>query len=289
MKDSSMPEPTKATSEDFERDDIELVKLFLAQYKDAEGNSYDLTARPDRDQRKEKAIEAIAEDKHGRRLAVEHTLIQAFEGQKADDPRFLAVFERLGKDKSLRIPDKLIEVFPPAFSIPTGVEWKDIEQKVYDWFKGNRDKFPKDGDSMHDIPGLGFELKVLVQTMEVPGSEGVVGAGRIRPKDKPFIDVLRKALTTKVPKLVATPAEKHILLLEHQGTSVGFTEVTRGIDSTVDMLPDLKKVDEVWVVHSMEWKTSGFLIFVYVWPGGVKGRFSVKDERFSSKKPVLEA
>jgi len=278
--------PTKAVPENFERDDIELVKLFLTQYKDAEGNSYDLTARPDKVERKEKAVEAIAEDKHKHRLAIEHTLIQAFEGQKADDPRFEAVFEPLQKDESLRVPERLIEVFPPAFSVPNGVKWEDTQQKVYKWFKESREKFQKEGDSEHDIPGLGFDLKVLVQMMEVPGSKGFVGAGRIRPKDRPFIDVLRKALTTKVPKLVATPADKRILLLEHQGTSVGFTEVTRGMDSTVDALPDLKKVDEVWVVHSMEWKTRGFLIFVYVWPGGVKNKFSIKDERFSARIPI---
>jgi len=278
-----MSEPAKTVPQNFERDDIELVKLFLTYYKDAEGNFYDLTARPDKTERKEKAVEAVAEDKHKHLLAIEHTLIQAFEGQKADDPRFEAVFEPLQKDESLRVPERLIEVFPPAFSIPNGVKWEDAQQKVYEWFKESREKFTKEGDSEHGIPGLGFDLRVLVQTMEVPGSKGFVGAGRIRPKDRPFIDVLRKALTTKVPKLVATPADKRILLLEHQGTSVGFTEVTRGIDSTVDALPDLKKVDEVWVVHSMEWKTRGFLIFVYVWPGGVKNRFSIKDERFSAK------
>jgi hypothetical protein len=277
--------PTKAVPENFERDDIELVKLFLTYYKDAQGNSYDLTARPDKFERKEKAVEALAKDKDGHVLAIEHTLIQAFEGQKADDPRFEAVFEPLQKDESLRVPERLIEVFPPAFSVPTGVDWNEIEQRVYEWFKESREKFPKEGDSEHDIPGLPFGLKVLVQTMEVPGSKGFVGAGRIRPKDRPFIDVLRKALTTKVPKLVATPADKRILLLEHQGTSVGFTEVTRGIDSMVDALPELNMVDEVWVVHSMGWKTSGFLIFVYVWPGGVKNKFSLKDERFSVKKP----
>src|SRR5260370_15978840 len=283
-----MPEPAKTVPEDFDRDDIELVKLFLTYYKDAEGSFYIPTARPDKVERKEKAVEAIAEDKHGHRLAIEHTLIEAFEGQKGDDPRFEAVFERLQKDESLRVPDRFIEVFPPAFSIPTGVDWKDIEQKVYEWFKEAREKFPKQGDSEHDIPGLPFGLKVLVQTMEVPGSHGFIGAGRIRPADRPFINVLRKALFTKVPKLVATSADKRILLLEHQGTSVGFTEVTRGIDSTVGALPDLNKVDEVWVVHSMEWKTRGFLIFVRVWPGGVTNKFSIKDERFSEKKSASE-
>ncbi len=61
---------------------------------------------------------------------------------------------------------------------------------------------------------VGFELKVLVETMSIPGTDGVVVASRILPEDRPFIEVLRRALANKVPKLVGTPADKHILLLE---------------------------------------------------------------------------
>ena len=85
---------------------------------------------------------------------------------------------------------------------------------------------------------------------------------------------------------VATPAEKHILLLEDNGVAIGFVKATTGIDSSVDALPDLKKVNEVWIAHTMGWKTSGDVLFVHIWPGGVKERFWVKDERFSDKKPA---
>jgi hypothetical protein len=203
-----MYEPAKAVPKAFERDDIELVKLFLSRYKDAEGNDYKLAARPDITERKEKAIEAIAKDKYGRCLAIEHTLIQPFEGKMADDDRFLTVFERLRKDESLPLPDRFIDVLVPTSAIPTGFKWEDVGVKVYEWFKNTRESFPLDGESEHSIPSLGFELKVLVQTMKIPGTEGAVVVGRILPANKPFIDVLQKALGDKVPKLVATPAEK---------------------------------------------------------------------------------
>jgi hypothetical protein len=45
-------ESTPSASVAFERDDIELVKLFLSRYKTAEGNSYTLKARPDVTKRK---------------------------------------------------------------------------------------------------------------------------------------------------------------------------------------------------------------------------------------------
>ena len=55
-----MPTYRYASSQPFERDDIELVKMFLSQFKDEDGNSYVLKVRPDVEERKAKAVEAIA-------------------------------------------------------------------------------------------------------------------------------------------------------------------------------------------------------------------------------------
>lgn len=163
------------------RDDIQLVELFLSQYKDSEGDTYHLAERPGVAERNAPAIEAVAVNERGRRLAVEHTLIQPFEGQKTDDLPFLKGFERLELDKSLRVADRLIEVIPTAFAIPKGQNWESVGQRVYDWFKDARLNFA-DGESQHTIPNLSFELKVVVQTMDISGTEGVVSVSRILPR-----------------------------------------------------------------------------------------------------------
>ncbi len=167
------------------RDDIQLVKLFLSRYKDSAGNQYHLAERPDVAERNAPAIEAIAVDPHGHRLAIEHTLIQPFEGQKSDDPPFLKGFERIRLDDSLRVPNRLIEVIPPAFAVPKGFDWDEVGQKVYEWFKNARLTFA-DGESWHRVPTLAFKLDVLVQTMDIPGTEGVVSVSRLLPKNKSF-------------------------------------------------------------------------------------------------------
>jgi len=277
------PEIAPPASLAFERDDIELVKLFLSKYKNADGNSYTLEKRPEIVERKEKAVEAIAVDKNAHHLAIEHTLIQPFEGKMSDDIPFLTVFEQLRTDPSLRVPNRFIDVLVPAFSIPKGIEWKDVAQKVREWFLSARNTFPAEGETWHKIPNLSFELKVLVQTMELRETRGTLVVGRLLPPGEPFEKVLLKALTNKVPKLVAAPADKHILLFEDDGTAIGFTKITKGIDDSVDDFPDLKKVDGVWVVHTMAWKSSGDVHFCHVWPGGVKERFWIKDERFAVK------
>jgi len=113
--------------------------------------------------------------------------------------------------------------------------------------------FAVEGEVWHTVPNMGFDLKVLVQTMEISDT-GIVSIGRILPSDEAFNEVLQKALLDKIPKLVATDAEKHFLLLEDCGVAIGFSKVIGGIDSSVEMLPDLKKVDGVWVARTMGWK-----------------------------------
>ncbi|MGO9840850.1 MAG: hypothetical protein ACLPZF_06580 [Candidatus Acidiferrales bacterium] len=257
------------------RDDIQLVELFLSQYKDSEGNAYHLAETPDVEERSAPAIEAVAVDAHGHRLAVEHTLIQPFEGQKSDDLPFLKGFERLELDRSLRVPDRLIEVIPPAFAIPKGHNWDTVGQRVHDWFKAARLTFA-DGESQHTIPNLPFELKVVVQTMDIAGTEGVVSVSRLLPKDRPFIDVLRTALARKLPKLVANPADRHILLLEDASSAIGFRQVIEGIDASREKFPQLSDVDEIWVTKTVVWKTAGDVWFCHVWPGGVQERFRIR-------------
>jgi len=272
------------TSQGFERDDIELVKMFLSQFKGDDGKSYTLKTRPDVEDRKAKAVEAIAVADNGQTLAIEHTYIQPFEGQKADDVPFLTVFEQLRKDPPVKIPNRFIDVLVPAFAIPKGVKWADVAKQVRQWFADTATKFPVAGENKYAIPGCGFDLNVVVQTFELPESDGVPLVSRILPSGYLFDDVLDKALAQKVLKLVATLADKRILLLEDGGTAIGFAKIGMGLDARLEKLQDLKKVDAVWTVHTMEWKSTGQAMFVRVWPKWTGERFWIEDERFSKPK-----
>src|SRR5574337_480671 len=283
-----MVDPAETAPARFERDDIELVKLFLGEYKDSDGNSYYLKVRPDIVERNAKAVEAVAVDERGHRLAIEHTLLLPFEGKKADDVPFLTVFGPLRRDRSLLVPNRFIWVQCPALSISKGkgIDWNDVGQKVLNWFRVARETFPADGESRYAIPDVGFELTVTVETMDRPGSDGAVVVSRILPYDKPFIDVLRRSLHSKVPKLVKTPADKHILLLEDEGFSIRVDRLVQGINSSIGELAALKELDEVWVVYTVDWKISGDVLFCSVWPGGVGERFPIPDKRFSGQKAL---
>jgi len=279
-------EPPKPVSSAFERDDIELVKLFLAHYKDVNGNWFTLETRPDVAERNKPAVEAIAVAENGLRLAIEHTYIQPFERQRSDDRHFLAVFEQLRTDSSFKVPNRFYDVLAPAFAIPRGVDRRDVAKCVRDWFVSARNKLPVEGQTWCVVPGLTFELKVLVDTMDLPETDGVVVVGRILPSNGSFEKVLRTAIKKKVPKLVEAPADQRVLLLEDGGTAIGFTKLTIELDEIAKEFSDLKKIDAVWTVHTTSWKSNGDALFVYVWPGGVREKFWIKDQRFSEQKPA---
>jgi hypothetical protein len=268
------------TSPGFERDDIELVKMFLSQFKDNDGRSYTLKARPDVQERKAKAVEAIAAAEDGHTLAIEHTYIQPFEGQREDDRPFLTAFEHLRSDPPLKLPNRFIDISVPAFAVPKGPDWIDVAARVREWFTEAAKNFPAEGYTTYSIPGCGFELIVHVETFEPPDSDGVILVGRTLPGGDPFEAVLDKAVAQKVPKLAATPADKRILLLEDGGTAIGFAPIGMGLDARVEKFQELKKVDAVWVIHTIEWKSKGHALFVRVWPGGIGERFWIQDLRF---------
>lgn len=279
------PTITYNSSATFERDDIELVKMFLAGFKDEADRTYALKARPDTTERNAKAIEAIAESKDGHTVAIEHTYIQPFEGERGDAVPFQIVFEQLRTDSDLGLPNRFIDVIVPAFAVGRGVEWKEVAKKVREWFLKVRESFLREGEKWYTIPDVGFKLDVLVQTFDLPG-DGVLLASRLLPAGDPFGPVLRTALEQKIPKLIATSADSHILLLQDGGTAIGYNQIARGLYDYTSALPEIAKITSVWAVHTMEWKSKGNAIFVRVWPGWTGQRFWILDERFAKKEPT---
>jgi hypothetical protein len=274
------PTITYNPSDPIDRDDIELVKMFLEGYKDESGRTYKLKARPDVTERKEKAIEAIAEAEDGRTLAIEHTYIQPFEGERADAIPFQTVFEQLRTDAGLALPNRFIDVIVPAFAVGKGTDWKEVAQKVVEWFLKVRDSFPQEGEKWYTIPDVGFKLDVVVQTFALPNPKGVLLASRQLPGGDPFRAALRTALEKKVPKLIATQADSHILLFQDGGTAIGFSRLAQGLEENASALPEVKKLTSVWTIHTIEWKSKGNAMFVRVWPGWTGQRFWIQDGRF---------
>jgi len=254
------------------RRDQELVALFLRGYNEKSGSDYRVRSWADEAERQKPAVEAVCEDTAGRLLAIEHTLVQPFWGEKEDTQPFRVVFVPLERDVSLRLPDYDIELWPSVGSIPKGINWAEVGERVKSWFRENRAVFPE-GGSTHPVPGLSFQLDVYVQ--KTRQDDGFVFVGRSNMPDT-LDRVLEKALADKLPKLVAASVNRRILLLEKDGPSRGYVEIGRLIEGYESRFPNLSNVDEIWIVNTVAWESEGALFYYKIWPGGVTLRFRVK-------------
>jgi hypothetical protein len=180
------------------RRDIALIKLFIRGCNDSAGASFHIVERTEDVERHKPAIDAIAIDESGCFLAIERTLIEPFEGQRADDPRFLAALGRLHQAVDLKVPGVLIDVLVPVGAIPTGVDWRRVGERVYAWFNSVRFQFPV-GASEHRVPDLDFNLDVHVETLDISGMPGVVAVGRVRPHNSPSFGILDRARCCQPP------------------------------------------------------------------------------------------
>jgi hypothetical protein len=255
-----------------------LIGEFLRGYNEHFGTTFQVTELPDHLERQKEAIDAVAKDASGRALAVEHTLIQPFLGEKADAQPLLSVFAPLESDTSLRVAGQAIDVSVPVAAIPKGLDWKAVGARVVVWFRDIRQTLPH-GESVHRVPGVGFELTLRIAKDESPYPERRVYVMRSdMPED--FQSVIRKALDDKLSKLAATQADKRILLLEKDNTPRGYTEIGKAIESLRDEFTHLSKVDEIWVANTVAWASESCLFFYRVAPSGVTAKFRL-DARYN--------
>jgi hypothetical protein len=254
--------------------DIKLIELFLLQYRDSGGEAYRIVEYPEEVEREKPAVEAIAENSKGQRLAIEHTLVQPFEGQRDDDRRFLAGFEGLHHSTDLCVPGMTIEIIVRVDSIPKKFDSNKLDEGVRNWFKSIRSTL-REGEADYQIPDLGFELTVHISTRGSSDDSGVLVVSRIRPHNRPFRDVLSRALRKKLPKLVGTGANSRILLLEDASVTLGTINFVTELDAMREEFNDFEGISAIWLVQTASWDTKRTLTFSSVWPDGVGKRFRI--------------
>ena len=181
------------------RPDQRLVGLFLKGYNEKFGTAWEVQKWADQIERNKKAVEAIAHDRiSGKTLAIEHTLIQPFEGEKDDAQKFLAAFECVERE---RLRGYLIEVSIPVGAVPKGkgIDWIEIGKRFREWFYENKAVLPL-GATKRSVPGLLSDLSIEKTEMG-PDYPGRVFVGRSHMPEN-FPDVIRKALGKKLDKLL---------------------------------------------------------------------------------------
>ncbi len=229
-----------------------IIEMLLAAYEnDAwNGASFDWV-----EEREDGAVEVIATKADGIRLALEHTLIQPFVGEKFDSEAFTKAFGRIEKNPTLVMSERLLDVIIPVHAIPKGYNWDEVGLDLLAWLIVKHAGAAKDGESEYIVP-VGrssksgpFQLNITLRTMSLPGMAGNCLISRDKvPGD--LEKVVEKALKTKVPKLVKTVADKRLLLLERDQIALGDSQIYREVARLAPRFPDLAKIDEIWIANT---------------------------------------
>jgi len=237
------------------------IKLFLSAYQDRSWADADLT-KPDAIERKNPAVDQLATRKSdGRTVAVEHTIIEPFVGDKEDFAAFETAFLAIEQDKTLVVPGRWLEVFVPVGALrkrPQAAR-EAIAEAVCAWIKSNRLTLP-DGRGKHTVPVTGtpgspsFEIMLNVRVTPLRrGSADERGALHVRRQqiEVNLGEVIEKALRKKVPKLANTKADWRILLLERQHMNLLPEMMLQEIEDRRASFPELASVDEIWIIETM--------------------------------------
>jgi hypothetical protein len=246
--------------------DQELVSAFLNEYGKISGSAFEVKEWVEDNERNKPAVEAIAvEMATGATLAIEHTLLQPYEGEKNDTRIFLTVIGELEKDASLKLPRYEVSIFFRVGAIPKGIKWTEVNDTLGQWIRNNISTCP-DGDSRRELQYANVNIEMLITKMPLEQHEtGLLLFGRY---DAPatVVDVVRTAFDRKLRKLVGTNADKHILLFENDIPLHGNGTIYEIIQSLSPEFADLQNVDEIWLLGTSWWESTGYLTFTKIWP-----------------------
>lgn len=135
-----------------------VIDNFLLAYNRVAATHYSVTARPDKDNRDSKDIDAIAETVGCPRLAIEHTRLETLALQNRDSAWFMEAFGPLEQELKDAFPYTLKLVFPYQ-NVTRGQKWPEMRAAVRQWLLTEADHLPI-GPSDHQISGVPFTLTI---------------------------------------------------------------------------------------------------------------------------------
>lgn len=253
--------------------DRQLAMALVRGFNQMSWGNYDHFSFPEDIAGHVEAVDVIAIAPSGTRLAVEHTTVLPFLGEREDTIAFAEVFSQLESDPLFRLPEFGIDVHIPIGVIPRGKSAKELRrharETVCSWFLKEAIKFPV-GCSRQQVPHLGFDHTLII--IKEPHRESRVFLFRSGLPDT-FGDVVGKAVRDKIPKLSRSDTDKKVLLLEKDNLPRGYVEAARHLDDSIVSSEYNNALDEIWMVNTASWDLGGDLWFLKIWPGGVTSRF----------------
>lgn len=139
-------------------DQKHIIQLFVDKYNQCQDDVYTIAKWPDEENRTSRDIDAHAIASNGKSLAIEHTKIESFFGQLADNERFGQYYGELETDLK-HFFDFYIALSLPVFAFQKGTKWASVRDLIREWLILNAINLP-DGFSLIQIDGVPFRISI---------------------------------------------------------------------------------------------------------------------------------
>jgi len=235
------------------------VELFISAYENGAWADAEIERL---DERSDGTVEARITSANGRTMAIEHTLVEPFVGDKRDYAVFEQAFLRIESDKTLVVPDTGIVVYVPGGILDGRKPAKRnmIVESIHSWIKNNRQQL-REGVHPYtcDVPGMPPVRLTVRQHIHGHPSPGSLLIRR-QQIENDLDKVIEKALQRKLPKLVKTEADRHVLLLGRDQFTFHPDLMFAELERQRPRFPALDQVDEVWHVETIFFE-QGYVYF----------------------------
>jgi hypothetical protein len=239
------------------RSENHIIRIFVSAYEKGSWKNAILTFP---DEQKDGGVDGLAVRDDGAMLAMEHTVVEAFMGDIADQSEMLPMFAAIEDDPSLVVPGLWIQVFVPVgtLHLQRASVRQTVAKAIHSWVRDNRLTLLK-GDSAHSciVASSGgkpdFEITLTLKVIALDGG-GKLHVRRQQVADT-LGDVIERMLSKKLPKLLKTPATKRVLLLERRHMNLAPKQILDEIERRRESFPGLNSVDEIWIVETIFYGT----------------------------------
>jgi hypothetical protein len=228
--------------------DKSVIDHWLRLYNWLTDASFAVVDWPDSDSSK-KNIDAMCRDRNGHTRPIEHTLIEPFDGEKADADRFAKTLASLENHQSFLQRGYMFLVSQPVGSIPNGIEWRNIPQELLRQLPNILPTLPEGARDLV-IRSERLELPLRINKMRLlPQDTGKFLTGRVGPGNR-GPELIIRALEKKIPKLSAAHANRKGLLLEKDAVSGTIENQFEQIPENHEIRKLMVGIDEIWSANT---------------------------------------
>lgn len=188
----------------------------------------------------------------GATLAIEHTLIEPFIGEKTDfHNHFKELALQLKADESLQVPGFAIYVDAPVNVLPRGADRQGIINDVAAWIRENRMAFPPEKElrpcPCPHHPDGSVILQVSLQSIGESDAKFLIVQ---RYGEQRVGDAVEKALRRKLGKLAKAEADRRLLFLERDQAWVLPKAILDDVERLRPQFSELASIHEIWIVDT---------------------------------------